>query len=202
MRAHDLLRLPTSAVLGPAAPVWVQESPERSEWVVVRRAPAPEGRVAVGVRGVQRNQRWGTTISVSDALDRITPEQLTHRIARLRNPVPAAQMLPRLRAALRQLPLLWGPTGSAGFELATGLKTIHAGSDLDIVVRFGRPVQRVLLEHLYDVIDSATTRIDAQLDFTFGAVALGELMSGATMVLAKTVRGPMLVPAESCWRQG
>lgn len=202
LQPHDLLRLYDPMLLSRSAPKWVQVSPTRSVWVVVRRAAAPDGRISVGVRGMQRNQRWTTTVSVSDVAQIVTPEQLVYRIGQLRSEMPAAQALVALRGQLQRLPLRWGPTGSAGFELATGLTTIHAGSDLDVVLRFRKPTQRKLLGQLQAIVSSLPTRVDTQLSFTFGTVSLEELMSGRLTVLVESRGGPIRMPADACWRQG
>lgn len=104
LQPHDLLRLYDPMLLSRSAPKWVQVSPTRSVWVVVRRAAAPDGRISVGVRGMQRNQRWTTTVSVPDVAQIVTPEQLVYRIGQLRSEMPAAQALVALRGQLQRLP--------------------------------------------------------------------------------------------------
>jgi hypothetical protein len=48
-----------------AEPPWVMPALRHTPWVVVRRAPAPHGKLAVGVRGAAREQRWGGFIELS-----------------------------------------------------------------------------------------------------------------------------------------
>lgn len=202
LQPHDLLRLYDPMLLSRSAPKWVQTSPARSVWVVVCRAVAPNGRIMVGVRGVQHDQRWTTTVSVSDMAEIVTPEQLVYRIGNLRSDMPAAQALVALRGQLQRLPLRWGPTGSAGFELATGLTTIHPGSDLDVVLRFRQPTRRTLVTRLHAIVSSLPARVNTQLSFAFGTVALEELMSGRLTVLVETRGGPIRMSSDACWRQG
>src|SRR5207244_2642648 len=60
-RIHDLL-LTTSTEIRQACqaePAWVRPALAKYPWVVARRAIAPEDRIAVGVRGQERQQRWG-----------------------------------------------------------------------------------------------------------------------------------------------
>lgn len=201
LRPHDLLRLRDPMNIPSSAPDWVRASLARSEWVVVRRAKTQFSRVAVGVRGPDRNQRWGTTVSVTEIIERVTPEQLAYRVDCQQPELPAMRALQILRQRLQTIPVRWGPTGSVGFELASGLSVIHCHSDVDIVVRFRRPAQRRLLSRLHGETQNLPARVDAQLDFDFGAVALDELMSGAHHVLVKSSAGPMLMPADACWRR-
>jgi phosphoribosyl-dephospho-CoA transferase len=67
-RVHDLLLLRSGRV-HPACmtePSWVQMAMKRSPWVVVRRVNAPHGKVAVGVRGTDRSQRWGGLLDITE----------------------------------------------------------------------------------------------------------------------------------------
>ncbi|MEE6179135.1 malonate decarboxylase holo-ACP synthase [Mycobacterium sp. 050134] len=195
VRAHDLLRLKRPDQLAGDAPPWARQSLVRAPWAVVRRAVAPNDHIAVGVRGCTRGKRWGTTTAATNVVELLTPEQLVDRVDRIRSQVPAARALVELRRRLRNLPLQWGPTGSAGFELATGLATLGPDSDLDIVIR-GRPPQH-LFDRLPNVLDDLPARVDAQLDLEIGAVALAEVFCGAREVLVKTPTGIFLVSTKS-----
>jgi phosphoribosyl-dephospho-CoA transferase len=93
----------------------------------------------------------------------------------------------------------WGPTGSAGFELASGLATLSAASDLDVVLRCRAPAPRVLLQRVGNRLRGLPTPVDAQLDLGSGAVALDELLSGTKHVLLRTPSGPTIVLAEQIW---
>ena len=61
LQVHDLLRIdPDCLTAGCVSePSWVRESLIFCPWVVVRRAQAPVGQIAVGVRGTTRSERWG-----------------------------------------------------------------------------------------------------------------------------------------------
>jgi phosphoribosyl-dephospho-CoA transferase len=90
----------------------------------------------------------------------------------------------------------WGPTGSVGFELATGAATATADSDLDLVVRAPLLTPRVLtrLVELHARLKGVSVRVDCQIETVGGAIALAELASAASEVLVKTNAGPTLVP--------
>jgi phosphoribosyl-dephospho-CoA transferase len=196
-RAHDLLkirRLPARV----GEPSWVREAVRLAPFVVVRRAPASCGRVAVGVRGATRAQRYGTWIEVADVEATLAPEDLAGAAARdPRRTLPAFALL----AALRDAPILdgrvWGPCGSAGFELATGVATVTASSDLDLLVRAPDPVGReaalALLRALSLAAQRAGVRVDVQLETPAGGLALAELVSDRPRVMARHAQGPRLV---------
>jgi phosphoribosyl-dephospho-CoA transferase len=105
--------------------------------------------------------------------------------------------LNRLRAARGMARYEWGPTGSAGFELATGMPTISASSDLDVLVRTPdemTPGDAVtLLATLEAEAARAGIRIDVQLETPAGAIALAEWAAAKPSTMLRTPSGPRLV---------
>jgi phosphoribosyl-dephospho-CoA transferase len=101
------------------------------------------------------------------------------------------QALEQLRPVLA--PLTWGVTGSAGFELATGIEALHAMSDLDLILRTPKPLGRDAARELLATLDKAVCAVDMQLQTPFGAVALREWAGASPRVLLKTARGAHLV---------
>jgi phosphoribosyl-dephospho-CoA transferase len=92
--------------------------------------------------------------------------------------------------------LPWGPTGSVGFELATAIPTATPQSDLDLLVRVpsGVSATLTLLAALHRQFRSLAARVDCQVETPSGAVALAELVDGASDVMVRTAAGPRLVP--------
>ncbi|MDB6144601.1 MAG: mdcG, partial [Pseudomonas sp.] len=132
---HDLLwGLPVHA-LAIDAPKWVAEAVSFGQPVVVRRALATADQIAVGVRGVQREQRYATMMDRPDIQRVVRPEQLTHVEHSGARCWPALRALGQVRPLMDALGLVWGVTGSAGFELATGFAALHKDSDLDLILR-------------------------------------------------------------------
>ncbi|WP_322031470.1 malonate decarboxylase holo-ACP synthase [Paraburkholderia sp. J76] len=201
-RAHDLLRVaPLALSLAPSGdePDWVRDALARAPWVVVRRTCAAAGFVAVGVRGSVRSERFGTWLNTEDIESSTSPEDLPGV-----DPLPARRALPAFiaLAALRTSasPLgdyVWGPTGSAGFELAAGVPTLTASSDLDILIRVPRRISRAAIDSLAQSLAQAAsragTRIDAQLETPAGGVALAELAAHKPRVMARAFSGAQLV---------
>jgi len=200
-RAHDLLQIRPGAWIAPSSdePDWVRDALARAPWVVVRRTRAAAGFVAVGVRGSARSQRFGTWLNTEEIESSSAPEDL-----RAIEPLRARRALPAFiaLAALRETPsplrdYAWGPTGSAGFELAAGVPTLTASSDLDILVCLPQRVPRAAIDSLAQTLARAAsragTRIDAQLETPSGGVALAELAAHKPRVLARAASGAQLI---------
>lgn len=189
MNAHDLLWGMTLAHLPADAPAWVREAIRAGHPVVVRRAIAEPGHVAVGVRGRVREQRFAARMPVAAVHRRVVPQDLRD--------VPSARDLPALRALDQLRPVLaqqdWGVSGSAGFELASGFEALHANSDLDLILCTPKHLDRREARALLAILDTAPCAVDLQLQTPFGAVALREWAGPSHRVLLKTVSGAHLV---------
>ncbi|QBR00009.1 malonate decarboxylase holo-ACP synthase [Paraburkholderia pallida] len=201
-RAHDLLRL---ARLTPVEgePDWVRTAFARAPFAVVRRAQAAPGFVAAGVRGATRAERFGTWVDVEDIESSISPEVL---LAAAPSPARATFAAFVALAALRETPgplhdFVWGPTGSAGFELATQAPTLTESSDLDVLIRMPQRSDAATIHALAAALAHAAqragTRVDAQVETPAGGVALAELAQLApgkkSRVLARASDGARLV---------
>ena len=205
MRPHDLLRLADGAGISyeGSVPAWVPATLARAPWVVVRRAPTTAGLVPVGVRGRTRPERLAAFLSPTDVAARICPEDLatargwqhkfrTHWLGTL-------YVLDAVDELFTFLGLAWGPTGSVGFELATGIAVVGPASDLDVVVRAPEPWSFARARELTNDLARLPVRVDPQLDTPNGAVALAEYARGGR-VLLRTPDGPKLV--NDPWRHG
>lgn len=197
--AHDLLRIAGTADLvctGPA-PSWVEDSLAQAPFVVVRRAPMIANLVPVGIRGWRRNQRFAAYLDRGLIVSQIAPEQLVGaRPARVRarsGSIPAFGTLMMIEAKLANWPLRWGPTGSVGFELATGLAAATPASDLDLLMRVPERLSAATAEWLLANLSAGPSRVDVQLETPRGAVSLAEYASRARPVLLRQTRGPVLV---------
>lgn len=199
-QAHDILRLHRLDAFD-NEPAWVRDAFARAPFVVVRRAQVAPGFVAVGVRGVARNERYGTWARCDDIEAVVKPEALpsASMLAADRRKLPALVALDALR---RESPstldtFTWGPTGSVGFELATFTPTVASTSDLDLLIRIPNHFPRNEARQLQAMLDThamrAGIRIDAQLETPAGGVALVEYASGKARVMARHASGPRLV---------
>ena len=196
-RAHDLIRL-RALPLADDAPEWLASAFAQAPFSVVRRAEAPSGFVAVGFRGSARSHRYGTFVATDSVLADWSPESLLHRHAR------SERETLRAFAAFRQLveertfdSLVWGPTGSVGFELAAEWAAVTDTSDLDVLVRAPSPLTRAharsLRARLETIERDRGLRIDVQLETPAGGVALAEWSEDKPRVMVRSARGPSLV---------
>ena len=195
-RPHDLLWGLRPEQLPQEAPAWARAALGGHVPVVVRRAPAESGWVAVGIRGSAREQRHATWMRVSE-ISRLVSPQAVARAGRWRNHPqpqwPALRALSQLAPRLDALGLACGVTGSLGFELASGISAAHPDSDLDLSLRVPHQLPRNEARTLCALLDEAPGRIDLQLETPHGAVALREWASEAPRVLLKTHYWPLLV---------
>jgi phosphoribosyl-dephospho-CoA transferase len=189
--AHDLLWGMTLEQLPMDAPAWVIESIHAGQPVVVRRALSAPDHIAVGVRGRLREQRFATVMSIDAISRRVTPEELCH--VSIDRDVPAVHALNQLRPMLDDCGWVWGVSGSAGFELASGFQALHERSDLDLILRTPQPLDRLKAQALVRILDSAACQVDMQLQTPFGAIALREWAGPGRRVLLKNACEACLV---------
>ena len=189
--AHDLLWGMTPAQLPADAPAWAIAALAAGQPVVVRRALSEKGLVAVGVRGVLREQRLATFMPLDSIACRVSPEALCH--VECERDLPVMQGLQQLRPMLDDCGWVWGVSGSVGFELASGFAAMHAASDLDLILRAPQVIGRDQARELVVLFDQTACRVDMQLQTPFGAVALREWASGSARVLLKNAHQAALV---------
>lgn len=176
-RVHDLLLL-RSDMVGSASltkPAWVTSSSAGNFWVVVRRAATSNGFVAVGIRGSNRQQRWGCFVDLADVKESLRPSQLFfHMARRTRSSMPALSALSWLEGQLDKSELDWGPVGSVGFELATGQQVVTETSDLDIALFAPAQFSRDTGRDLWAVMGEASARIDVLVETPYCGFSLEE----------------------------
>jgi phosphoribosyl-dephospho-CoA transferase len=203
---HDLIRLrePILPTADGQAPSWVELTLRRTPWVVVRRGWVRDGMIPVGVRGLTRSQRFAAFVAVGEIAERVSPEGLAasgHIIQQTRkDAVPALAALDRVAGLLQRCGYRWGPGGSVGFEIATGVATATASSDLDLILRQDcRPASRPgvpgapatdLLAAL--TLAAAPASIDVMIETPLGGVSLADLSAMRAQVLVRTPCGPRM----------
>jgi len=198
---HTLLHLTSAqAVIGDNAqpvPTWVTTALTATATVVVRRGPQSAGRIPVGVRGPQRQQRWAGTVAVADIQTQIVPTELVanqawKQLAASRQQLPAIQALPRLLPLLTGQP--WGVGGSVGFELATGQPVAKVTSDLDLIVPALVPMSVGAARDLLQTLNQFGVHVDLQVVAGQNGFSLEEYaQQRSTTTMLKTGHGPELV---------
>lgn len=194
---HDLLWGMTVTDLPFDAPNWVAQVIQRGDPVVVRRAIADNGMIPVGVRGTQRHQRFALEMPERLIKKCITPEQL-HQVELGQFP-HLAEQIKQLQEHMQMLAWAWGYTGSMGFELATGYRTVTAQSDIDLLIRTPRYLEKADAQALWSQLEQTALPLDVQLQTPLGGVALKEWVRTAGKVMLKRNDGAVLV--DNPWQQ-
>lgn len=192
---HDLVELaaPDDLVSETAIPGWVRASLARTPFVVVRRAYPLRALVPVGVRGRTRGERFAAWLPAASAVRRVSPEALVSRRARGPGRAPALAALDDVERLMAGQGLRWGPVGSVGFELATGLPCVTERSDLDLILRAPAPLAVADARRLRAALAALPVRADAQLETPAGGVALAEYADDPPRVVLRTLAGPRRV---------
>lgn len=195
MKVHDLLSISKDTeLLSSGQPEWVRDALKQSPVVVVRRAASPLGFIPVGIRGSRREQRHATFLRKKDVFACRTPESLA--ADHVWQESSTALALPLVRALRivsefsRTRHLVWGPIGSVGYQLATGIAVTNATSDLDILVRCDEYLTETCLR-AFHTIPYDRVRVDVILEGPEGAVTLEEYLQNRH-ALIKTIGGPRL----------
>lgn len=192
---HDLLWGITTKLLPDSAPQWVIDTISEQKPVVVRRAVSACNMVAVGIRGIQRSQRFAIEVPINVITKYIRPECLIEQDLSL---FPHLQLkLQQVYNVMQSFNMTWGYTGSVGFELATGLRTVTENSDIDLLIRADEPVSKSLAQAILLRLDHLNMNLDVQLQTPQGGVALREWAGKKGSVLLK--RNDAAVLVENPW---
>lgn len=197
-RPHDLLWADAAGLCPDAAlPSWATRDWLAAAPVVMRRERVIDPDcIPVGLRGATRSQRHKAYLSRQSVVKCVSPEQLAagqawsgpHQLGRF----PALEALATLAPMLAATGLPWGPAGSVGFALASGLPVLRQESDLDLIVRAFEPLSAAQAAMLHALRSIAICRIDLQIDTGHGAFSWSEWANGHRRVLLKTDLGPFL----------
>jgi phosphoribosyl-dephospho-CoA transferase len=170
LRPHDLLEVDPERLISGArlarkysfVPEWVGQQLRTIPFVVIRRGPATNQNIPIGIRGPERNQRWAAHCQRKVVENVISPPQL--RSSMISEPrgeaIPALRALYVLENRWIDLDRPWGPVGSVGFELATGSSVATPESDLDIVIYAERP----MTAHEANVLCAGAMNLPAAID--------------------------------------
>jgi phosphoribosyl-dephospho-CoA transferase len=198
---HALLRVtdPDALIWDADRPHWAGAALQLAPWAVVRRAPPRPGLWPVGVRGNVRSQRAAAWLPYHAAGECITPQHLAATRAWREHPrataTPAVAVLDEVAAIFvtHGFAGRWGPGGSVGFELASGVRCSTPDSDLDLVLSAELPVARIDAGRLHSDLSTLPVRIDLLLETPRGAAVLAEYTRGVDAILLRSTQGPRLV---------
>ena len=193
---HDLILLGTESTITsvegePACPYL---NPKQRPWVVVRRGHISDGLIPVGLRGEQRHERWAGFTRLSEELETRRPDQLRLLLAEdSRRSLQAFRTLSYLESHLAGLDMSWGPGGSVGYELASGIWAVRAESDLDFILFAPRKFDIREAQDLWRMISSAPGKVDALVETPFCGFSLEEFVTTSPhKILLRTSDGRIL----------
>jgi phosphoribosyl-dephospho-CoA transferase len=199
-RPHDLLWAQDwhGLVAHAALPFWVLKVRDAGDPVIAvvrREALSDPALVPVGLRGSNRSQRLGVLLQRAAVVHCVSPEMLIDCVTPARQFDPDASRviaaLDRMAPLLNASGLCWGPTGSLGYALATGLPALHSASDIDLLVRAPFPLFAWQAQLLHAAQASSACQVDMQIDTGRGGFSFAEWAKGGS-VLLKTDFGPFL----------
>lgn len=217
VRTHDLLEIDSKRFLScqASAPEWVAESLQRTPFLVVRRGLVTEQMVTVGVRGVDRNQRWAAMCPLNLVKNILAPPQLLkRRVPKTReDAIPAFRALNFVKERWRAIGYSWGPGGSVGFELAAGEQIAKPESDLDLVIYATERITQEMAKSLYAQTLNLPVAVDVRVEAPLCGFSLKEFAwRNSGKILLRTSNGIMLgtdpwgdevpIPATDHMREG
>jgi phosphoribosyl-dephospho-CoA transferase len=197
VRTHDLLEIDAKRFISShtCTPEWVVNNLHRTPFVVVRRGLATWPVVPVGVRGVDRNQRWAATCAFNLVKSILAPPQLLRRsVPKSReDAIPAFRALNLMKQRWRDLDYPWGPGGSIGFELAAGMNIAQPESDLDLVIYAAARITGQMAKSLDLQTQDVPAAVDVRVEAPLCSFSLKEYASqNPGKILLRTPTGMML----------
>lgn len=134
---------------------------------------------------------------MDDLIEVITPETLTQKKFWRENKhikgTKMFQVLEEVDKILGSYNIAWGPTGSVGFELASGVETITNTSDLDIIARAPEILSIDIAKNIIKELSKLTIKTDVQLEVPNGSIALEEYARDNKSIMLRTINGPKFV---------
>ena len=87
----------------------------------------------------------------------------------------------------------WGPGGSVGYELASGIPSVRADSDLDVILFAPGKLEITEAQDLWRMINSAPGKVDALVETPFCGFSLKEFVTTLPRkILLRTSDGGIL----------
>jgi phosphoribosyl-dephospho-CoA transferase len=196
LHVHDLILLRTKSAVTSAEgePACPYLNPNQRPWVVVRRGRISDGLIPVGVRGPQRHERCAGFTRLSEVLEIRQPDQLRLTLTDdPRRALQAFRTLSYLESRLAGLDMSWGPGGSVGYELASGIPAVRADSDLDFILFAPKQITIEEAQDLWRMISSAPGKVDVLVETPCCGFSLEEFVTTShRKILLRTSDGRIL----------
>lgn len=194
VKVHDIVKFNNLDQLEPISviPDWVYDAQSAANYGVVRRMPISNQLIPIGLRGNSREQRFGTFIHENHVVEVMTPNSLVNRIDRF-NDKFYYPILNEIRDQFQKFDLIWGPTGSIGFEIATSINVTTGKSDIDLSI-YVETIEESLLEEVGKCLNGFSKPIDVQVEVpNIGAFLLKDYLNNKDQgFIVRTAFGPHL----------
>jgi phosphoribosyl-dephospho-CoA transferase len=110
-----------------------------------------------------------------------------------RRELQAFRTLSYIESRLGGLDMSWGPGGSVGYELASGIRAVRADSDLDFILFAPRKLEITEAQDLWRMISGAPGKVDALVETPFCGFSLEEFVTTTPRkILLRTNDGRIL----------
>lgn len=201
---YDLIKLKSinQSYFDKSFPEWALEGLNLAPFVVVCRGKLKDrdgkNYIPIGIRGGSREKRFGCFMLEENVEELITPQYIVEQ--KLWGNSSWSFLLAQLEKELRKWDsnLVWGITGSIGFELVAKHRVTSENSDLDIIIKPQKPFSvkeagvllNILQEKSYEINH---TIIDVIIQTSKGWVSLAEYVGGTESYLMKTETGEKLL---------
>jgi len=199
IKVHDIVQFASISNIETSMeiPEWVENSPASQHFGVVRRMPITNNIVPIGLRGDTREKRYGAFIHESNIMQVISPVSLVNRIEQFKEQM-YYHSLNNIKNEFEKHNLVWGPTGSAGFEIATSIPVTTPNSDIDICL-YLEEIDTELLVGIGQFLEGFHQRIDVQVEVpSIGAFILNDYLKNMKAgFIVKTKFGPHLCTIEN-----
>ncbi|WP_308556442.1 malonate decarboxylase holo-ACP synthase [uncultured Lactobacillus sp.] len=181
-------------------PDWAKDSLSKAKIVVVRRGKIINGKIPVGLRGYERNQRIGGYLAIDNIekiyhVDYFIKHESWKKLAKERYMMPEFQALIKIKPYLKNY--RWGISGSLAYEMATGVKMVkhtpEHNSDLDIIAINFPKISVEKAKEILKQLNQFGTHADVQVVRGEAGFSLEEYANNrADTNLIKTATGPVL----------
>lgn len=194
LEVYDILGLKSyqSVFFDTALPQWANEFLKKVPYVVVKRGEEKTGMVSIGIRGMMRTQRFGCHMMQDNILKIYKPSELIRCESNCGIWNKAAPLLASIFEPYKKR-MIFGPTGSVGFELATGYESTTKNSDLDFLIMAKEPLETDVAKELLQKLLKLNIKMDITLGIPIGYIALEEYCNGQAPYMVKSNKGVQLV---------
>jgi phosphoribosyl-dephospho-CoA transferase len=187
--AHDILHLDVrdKAVVCDANLREVMDLLAGTPYAVVRRGRSDAGFLPIGVRGLKRNERYAAWIRDSAVQRLVSPEEIKDMSGA--RDLPAFEALRSLRDRWSDLKMPWGPTGSVGFEIVSGVPAVTRASDLDLLLDAEQWLSPALAGKLLADAACESVNVDIQARTPGGIISLVEYVASPVSLMLRQSDG-------------